>query len=84
MSENFFKAVTLMILDSDIKGISFDTVEDTKAAFVFDKIPLGFLYSVVTLYLARVMGVSDDLKKAPVTPPEVSLSGKESEKKEEQ
>lgn len=74
-AEEYFAAVTEYIMDSNIEGLSFDTIEETKASFEHPSLPFGFLYEFVVLALGKLIEESDRLKKVRVASSEEQGDG---------
>lgn len=62
-ANDFFSAISELIIDSNIEGISFDTQEETEKAFNADNLPWGFVYSVIVSYVVKIIDESESLKK---------------------
>jgi len=80
----YYNAASQLIFDTDLDGLSFDTAEDTEAAFENDKLPLTFLYRAVGEYIALLFQTHSELKKIMKRAAELETSGKNSEEKVEE
>ena len=81
-SERFFMAVSRVIVDTNIDGLSFETEEDAQNSFSHPDLPWGFMYTVVTSYVLRLLETQQALKKTLEQSAETLNSGKSKKQKE--
>ena len=81
-SERFFAAVSRAVMDTNIDGLSFDTEEKTRKSFAHPDLPWGFMYTVVTSYVLRLLETQQALKKTLVESAKTLNSGNDNEQKE--
>lgn len=62
-ADAYFDALNEIILDSNIEGLSFATIDDTIDSFDHSGLPWGFVAQVAALYCAKVISESESLKK---------------------
>lgn len=63
-AEEFFGHVSNFIVDCNIEGVSFDTLDDVVDAFKSDVLPWGFLFELIVLLTARLLEKNEKIKKA--------------------
>jgi hypothetical protein len=87
----YYECVSLIIVDCDIEGISFDTPDESRAAFEAEFLPWGIFHQAMMLYVAELTREHSILKNvlrrvsAKQNPPEEDLaSGIESGSEEEE
>lgn len=81
--DEYFEAVTELIIDCNIEGLSFNTADETVESFESKIIPWGFLYDFVVFYISYLITESDRIKKALAMPGNNPDSGIANEKKDE-
>ena len=59
----YFDAACRYIIESNVDGLNFDTVEDTIDSFRHPDLPWGFMYEFIALAVAELMEESNKLKK---------------------
>ena len=62
-ADGYFDALTEILIDSNIDGVSFSTREDVIDSFDAIGLPWGFVSQVATLYCLKVVSESNSLKK---------------------
>ena len=75
MAEDFFSAVSQIVVDTNIEGIDFSTRESSMKSFDHETLPWGFMFNVVVSYVVKLINESDSLKKAFGLSSEVETSG---------
>jgi hypothetical protein len=71
----YFDALNQIILETNIEGISFDTLEDTIEAYDHPHLPYGFIGLVASFYCTKLITESDALKKVFRVSEEAETSG---------
>lgn len=81
LMDDFYRAISLFIIDTNLEELDFRTPEATKESFESDAMPYGFIYEVVLLYILRELSFSDRLKKVLGLLPSAENSGTGNEQK---
>lgn len=71
----YFDAMHQIFIETNIDGISFDTLEDTIMAYDHPHLPYGFIGQVAAFYCTKLITESDALKKVFNLSEEVETSG---------
>lgn len=82
LDDRYFECVSLIFVDCDIKGISFNTVESSKKAFEDERLPWGVFHQAMLLYVDRLTEEYSALKNALRRVRKLSDSGETSETKD--
>lgn len=62
-ADSYFDAINEVVIDSNIEGLDFSSVDAVIESFDHKSLPWGFVSQVVTLYCAKVITESESLKK---------------------
>lgn len=81
-SDRFFAAVSRVVVDTNIEGLVFGTPEEAQKSFSHPDMPWGFMYSVVTAYVLRLLETQQALKKTLEESAKTLSSGNDNEQKE--
>lgn len=79
----YFECASLMLVDSDVPGLSFDTPEKTMLAFDDERIPWGTFHQALLMYLAKLTDDYQVLKNALRRAKKLSSSGNEEQETQE-
>lgn len=77
----YFDALHQIILDTNIDGIDFSTLESTIGAFDHEHLPYGFIGQVASFYCTKLITESEALKKVFNLLDDPEISGDDSETK---
>jgi hypothetical protein len=77
----FFDALNEVILDSNIEGIEFGSLEKVIKAYDHPHLPYGFVGTVATFYCMKIITDSEALKKVFNLPDGQETSGEDSKAK---
>jgi hypothetical protein len=83
-ADSYFDAIHEIVIDSNIEGLDFSTVDSTIESFDHKSLPWGFVSQVVTLYCAKVITESESLKKMFGLSSSPESSGEDSSSEESQ
>jgi hypothetical protein len=84
MNEKYFYYASMILIDCDIKGIDFSTPEATEASFNDERLPWGIFHMALMLYMGELTREYSVLKNAIRRVNELSNSGTENSKNEEE
>lgn len=84
MNDTYFYYASMILVDCDIKGISFATPEKTMEAFDDERLPWGIFHMALMVYIARLTDEYQVLKNALRRVKELSNSGSENSENEEE
>ncbi len=82
-ADQYFDALTELLIDSNIEGISFATSKDVQDSFDAMGVPWGFVSMVCALYCVKVIDESEALKKMYGLLEEAETSGENSNQTEQ-
>ena len=54
-SDKYFAAVTELLIDSDLVGLDFNTVDETLASFEHPELPMQFMHKLVINLVLRIL-----------------------------
>ncbi len=84
MDDTYFHYASMILVDCDIKGISFSTPEATRKAFDDERLPWGIFHMALMVYIAQLTDEYQVLKNALRRVKELSNSGNENSENEEE
>ena len=78
----YFDAIHQLFLETNVEGISFDTLAETIESYDHPHLPYGFIGQVAAFYCTKLITESEALKKVFNLSEEVETSGGDSSEKE--
>lgn len=80
MEQQYYEALTQVIVETNVDSLRFDTVDDVKKSFEAEDVPIGFVHKVVVGYVHQMLEENDSVKKALALYHLASNSGKDGAK----
>lgn len=61
--EKYNQAIAALVIDCNLEGVSFETVEDVEAAYENPDLPIGLVHQVIVGYITKLLGENERVKK---------------------